>query len=307
MHTYDSCARMENMNPEKMAMNNLDKRNRIDAIKSTAEKLLPLHSHIQGIIEMISIHPENFRSCYDAQTIANDRKYVERRKRQFDTESHHAGPNGLTLGEVRKLAEVLEYQILNGINVGKWLPACTAIKTSEYDDIANGVDLVVSYKNGSGSGHMGLGVDISFSHNLQTKFQRIKEEIDLYDGRDNFLGEVKYFSDRTTGHRKGLTGIPRVVAALDLGVMEDLSRLHDGGPGHIARHTLVMEMEHQLAVFADYAKKKNPMCFGQIRRAQNLMTGISTVLESENVLRDSQYEKNNKIQDSIEEGLSIFK
>lgn len=225
----------------------------------------------------------------------------------FKEEANHSGPNGLTQGEVRKLAEILEYQIISGINMGKWLPGCTAIKTSEYDDIKNGMDLVLSYGQGGQSSHMGLGVDISFSHNLDKKFKRIKNEIDNYDGEHNVLGEVKYFSDRKTGNRTGLSGIPRVVAALDIGVMEDLSKIKDGGAGHIARHTLIREMEAQLAVFADYAREKNPLCLDTIMRAQNLMHTMSTMLRSEDTLHNSEYSKNNKMQDAVERGLSIFR
>lgn len=295
------------MNPEQAAIRNIDGQKRIDEIKVTAEKLLPMHTHLKEVMEMMSIHPENFGNCYDRSEINSDQQYVARMNKIFQGQAHERGPNGLTQGEVRKLAELLEYQIISGINIGKWLPGCTAIKTSEYDDIKNGVDLVLSYKQGNESGHLGLGVDISFSHNLDKKFQRIKDEIDAYDGVDNMLGEVKYFSDRKAHKRTGLNGIPRVIAALDLGVMEDLGRVKNGGPGHIARHTIVHEMEVQLAVFADYARKHNPLCMDQIMRAQNLMHNMSIVLESENTLRDSEYRKNDKMQDVIEKGLSIFR
>jgi hypothetical protein len=60
------------MNPEKAAMHTIDSRKRIDNIKDTAEKLLPLHTHLEQVMEMIAIHPENFGACYDAETISSD-------------------------------------------------------------------------------------------------------------------------------------------------------------------------------------------------------------------------------------------
>ena len=295
------------MNPESQAIHSLDQRRRMDDIKETAELLLPMHSKIAPLMEKIAIHPDRFEGLYDKEMLASDKRYVVRMKEIFAQEANNKGPNGLTNGEVRNLAEILEYQIINGINVGKWLPLCTATKTSEYDDIKNGVDLVLTYENQESISHLGMGVDITFSHNLDKKFKRIKDEIDNYDADENLLGTVKYFHDRKTGNRSELASVPRVVVALDLGVMKDLSRVKEGGKGHIARHAIVTDMEHQLSVFSDYARENNPLCLDQIMRAQNFMRTMAGLLESEHTLEDSGYSKNIKMQDALERGLSIFR
>lgn len=295
------------MNSEQAAINTLDRQTRKDNIKGTVEKLLPQHPRIESIMQKIAINPESFSSPHDDAMIASDMKYVARRKSQFAQEAGNAGPNGLTQGEIKKLAEILEYEVIKGINMGGWLPYCNAIKTSEYDDIANGVDLVVAFQKGQESSHLGIGVDISFSQNLNGKFQRIKDEIDNYDAEDNQLGTVRYFRSKQTEQRSELLGLPRVVAALDLGVIEDLMHVKNGGPGHIAQHTLITEMEHQLAVFSDYASKHNPLCLDQIMRAQNFIHTISLHLHSAEHIKNSEYTKNRKIQEAIEEGLSLFR
>ncbi len=295
------------MNPERAAMKTIDRENRGDHIKATAEKLLPLHPQIERIMKKIAVKPEDFSSPFDDEMIADDRRHVEKMKKKIREHDKNPGAGGLTFGEVSKLAEVLEYQVIKGINVGKWLPYCKAIKTSEYDDIINGIDLVVAFTKGEKSDHLGIGVDISFSQNLKGKFQRIKDEIDQYDAEDNHLGTVRYFPSAQTGERSPLLDVPRVVAALDLGVMEDLARVKDGGPGHIAQHAIITEMERQLSVFADYAQKKNPLCLDQIMRAQNFVHLISQHLQSEEQLQSSEYGKNIKIQEAIEDGLSLFR
>jgi hypothetical protein len=156
---------------------------------------------------------------------------------------------------------------------------------------------------------MGMGIDVSFSHNLQKKFQRIKDEIDAYDGKDNRLGRVKYFASEKMGFRGELSGLPRVVAALDTEIIEDLARTKNNNIGvHMARHEIILEMEHQLAVFADYARKlKKTECMDHIMRAQNFVRKVSLHLESERTAKDSGYNKNRKINDAVEEGLSLFR
>lgn len=295
------------MNPENAAMRSLDRRKRIDEIEQAARKLLPLHKQIAPLMEKIAIHPSGFENLYDREVMASDAHYVEHMKKIFAAQANEAGPNGLTKGEIRDLAEILEFQIIRGINEANWLPYVTAMKTAEYDDIKNGVDLVLIYEKGLQMGHMGMGVDISFSHNLRNKFQRIKDEIDAYDGEHDQFGVVKYFHNRQTGYRGELSGLPRVVAALDVGTMEDLAHVKGGGPGHIAQHTIVSEMEHQLAVFADYARKNNPLCLDQIMRAQNFMHTLNDHFQSDEKLMSSEYRKNEKVQDAIEEGLSLFR
>lgn len=300
------------MDPERAAMNSLDRRSRGEDIRATADKLLPMHAKIAPMMEKMSAHPENFSELHDAETIASDLRYVARMKRKFAETEHQKAAGGLTEGEVRNLAEVAEFLIIRGINVGKWIPSFTAFKTAEVDDIGRGIDMVLIADGsiigeGKPDAYLGMGVDVSFSHNLENKFQRIKDEIDNFDADQNDLGVVRYFHNRKTGVRRELHDLPRVVAALDLGVMEDLARSKDNGKGHAARHAIILEMERQLAVFADYAKEHNPLCLYPIARAQYIVHKISLVTKSREVFGDSGYGKNAKMEAAIERGLALFR
>ncbi len=296
------------MNPEQSAIRNLDSQTRMDKIRDTTNLLLPLHDKIAPVMKQIAIKPEQLADLYGEDMLRRDAEYVQTRNLQFKSGENQVVADGLTSGEVRKLAEVLEYQIIRGINIGNWIPFCSAIKTSEYDDIANGVDMVMEFQKSQQLGHLGLGIDISFSHNLHNKFQRIKNEIDAYDGARNRLGTVKYYQSHQTGIRGELSGLPRSVIALDIGVIEDLARTKGTGmANHMAKHTIITEMEQQLAVFADYAHKHNRRCYEQIMRAQNFMRVISEHTKSQQTLADSGYEKNRKVQEAIERGLDLFR
>jgi hypothetical protein len=298
------------MNPEHAAMHTIDSNRRIDDIKKTVNLLLPLHERIHAAMEGIAINPEQLRDLYK-DSVDHDHAYVEKRHAAFKETEHKQVIYGLTEGEVRKLAEILEYQIIRGINIGGWIPLCKAHKTCEYDDIANGVDLVLEHRNlqEDQTGYIGMGIDVSFSHNLTKKFQRIKDEIDAYDGKAHRLGRVKYFESKRMGFRGELSGMPRVVAALDTGIIEDLARQKNDRIGeHMARHEMILEMEHQLAVFADYAARtEKHECLEYIMRAQNFIRRVSLHLESNKYVQESGYGKNRKIKEAVEEGLSLFR
>ena len=60
-----------------------------------------------------------------------------------------------------------------------------------------GMDGIIEFTPPGQVGHLGLGIDVSFSHNLQSKFERAKKEIDTYNDdpndNENKLGQIKYF------------------------------------------------------------------------------------------------------------------
>lgn len=295
-------------NPESAAAYNLDRRNRADNIEDTARLLLPLHASCARQLEKIAIKPSDFADLYSRKSIMDDHDYVDRRKREFNAGSHEKmGSHGeLTKGEVKQLSEILEYQIIRGINVEGWIPFTTVMKTADADDIGRGVDGVLEFSKGVVSGQAGLSIDVSFSHDLDSKFRKIKKDIDEFDGDRNRLAVVKYFKSNQSGFRGELSGIPRVVIALDIGVMEDLARSKDV-KGHIAKHIVISEITQQLEVFKKYAEKENPGCVLPIERALRFMSVIQTELKSQETLEQSEYLKNRRINEAIGRNLEMFK
>ncbi|OIP77115.1 MAG: hypothetical protein AUK16_02525 [Parcubacteria group bacterium CG2_30_44_11] len=306
------------MNPEMAAINNLDSRKRGDDIKDTLDLLLPIYPKVAQIMDKISIKRADFIDLYGEESINRDNAYVAKREAQFAAEANDAGPNGLTKGETKKIGTIAEFQLIRGINMGMWLPGMCAQKTDPADDIGGGFDSVLEYHSEHTSSHIGLGVDVSFSHNLQDKYRRAKDDIDKFgttttdtSGRTtlNQLGKVKYYKSKESGFRGELTGLPRTVVALDLGIIEDLARTKNNNQlrVHIAKHTVILQIEHQLAVYADYAEKVNPACLDKILRAQTLIKMISKVTNSHEIVKQSGYHKNDQIEEAIDRGLALFR
>lgn len=302
------------MSPEQAAINSLDRRTRGQEIARSAERLLPIYEQVHRYMDKVRIQPESLlipddpNDLYTPEMIARDNKEVERLKAEFAARDRMPGPNGLTMGQVRQLSEISEFQVLRGLNAGNWMPYCRGIVPSEFDDYKNGMDMVVEFAppNADQANHFGMGIDVSFSHDLLGKFERIKREIDNFDGEKNRLGVVKYF--KSPGNRGELNGIARVVGALDLPVLEDLSRTkNDRLRGHIAGHTLVTDMERQLETFTDYAMEANPAAVPNLERARRTVSALSSHMHSAEAVENSDYQKNRDVEEAINEGLSIFK
>ncbi len=133
----------------------------------------------------------------------------------------------------------------------------------------------------------------------------IKDEIDAYDGKDNKLGKVVYYQSEQSGIRAELSGLPHVVVAIDIDVLDDLVQSRDQ-KNHIIRHIIITEIIEQLHVFAEYAQRVNPACVPNFTHALRLLTIIQNELQSEQTLEESEYFKNRKMNQRLSQGLEIF-
>jgi hypothetical protein len=296
------------MNPENAAIRNLDRRNRPDEIKEVAELLLKNADKVKERLDEISFDPKKFEDLYTSAGVEGDLHYVSKMKEIFDQSAGHEVTEGLTERDVKELSERVEYEVIRGINVGQWFDGVGAYKTAEFDDIANGVDVVLEIQDGNNFGQLGLGIDITFSHNVEKKFQRIKDEIDRYDGDANRLGRVKYFDSPNTGTRGELNNLTRAVIAIDLPMLKDMAGKKDAASlhSHISRHVTLLEMQQQLQVFLQYAQATNPSASKPIQRASDFINGLVDRLNSEVRLEQSEYTKNRRADDAIVRGLKLF-
>ncbi len=296
------------MNPEQAAIFNLDRRKRPDDIRDTADALLKNSEKVRERLDEIAFKPEDFSDLYSEQNVEKDLAYVADMKRIFKANSANEIAPGLTEGDVKRLSERVEYEVIRGINVGQWFEGVGAYKTSDYDDIANGVDVVLEMQEGASYGHLGMGVDITFSQNIDKKFKRIKDEIDAYDGEKNRLARVKYFDSSRTGMRGELHSLVRAVIAVDLPMLKDMTAVKEAESlhGHISKHVTLLEIQHQLDIFLKYAHVKNPAAAKPIERASVFIATLVDRLSSEAKLSQSEYTKNRRADDAINTCLAMF-
>lgn len=219
----------------------------LDKSFETRPAMISAHERVLKTFEEDAIHPEEFSDLYGREVINHDLASVERIKSNF-------GP----ADRAKFASEIMEGIIYDQSERSNWLgPHAHTIKTSEFDDIINGVDLVVEFDEPEMSRrHLALAVDATFgSRNLEKKFSRIKAEID--SGK---LGSIKYFRSQNGNYRGELSQVPRVVTGIDQEHLLDLAGIWNQGLNkelavHPAQRLVLAQIAQQLKTFAAYAER----------------------------------------------------
>ena len=150
-------------------------------IKTGEEKLSEAESRVYEILvprHMASaIKMEEFSDLY-GERIKKDKALLEERKKGF-SETYGA-----------KRGKILEAILNEQIELNNWLgQEALTIIPSEFDDIINGVDVVVEFEREEGFKHMALGLDMTSSANeIRRKLFEARKHILKGD-----LTQIKYF------------------------------------------------------------------------------------------------------------------
>ncbi len=227
-----------------------------------------------------------FEGLYDANMLTEDARYVERMEEKFKRDEN---PDA---AHFHRRAELLEAITWDEIGHDNWLGReAKPITASRYDDIKNGVDLIVEFfkkeKANELDSRMGLSVDVTSNvSSLEEKLGRIKSDI-----QDGHMAYIKYFVS-SQGARQEVPNVPKVVVGTDAASIKELSLLRleihglsralkenqkSGGLSpesikstesrlreaksklakHRAQFLFLNEMELQLRIFADFATRNN--------------------------------------------------
>lgn len=196
-----------------------------------------------------AINPSDFGDIYNPLAIKADKDRIHQLKEQV-----------FELGSSKIAADILEGIIYEQIELADWFgPYAHTIKTSEFDDIVHGVDLIVEMSEPERSAsHLALGVDATFgSQTIQKKFTRIKRDID-----DDRLAKIKYFQSSDGRFKGQLTQVPRIVLGVDRTALLSLARMWTEGKKaelgtHPVQDLLLKQARSQLVTFASYAKSRH--------------------------------------------------
>jgi hypothetical protein len=220
-------------------------------IASVAERLSQTQYELaHSGIEQYKIEMDDFRVLYGDESIERDEAYVRDRQEKFKTKEQEVSADRLTNGEIRRVSECAEYLIIEGINRG-WYLDSRAVKTTDYDDIANGIDFIFERQKGHDPAtHLGLAVDITCARSMDEKMISIKKAIDT-----GTLSKIKYFK---SGNFKGeLSDIPKVIAAVDVFTVERMFKELGQGAEiktHHMRFIMLQQFELQLEAYEKYAQ-----------------------------------------------------
>ncbi len=232
-----------NLNPDK----NIERFERDFLIENAFEEA-------KKVLKAGQINPDVFDK-YDKEMIKKDREFVARMEEKF---KKTATPEQIM---ATKLSTILEAIVYEQTELSNWLGEDVfTIKTSRFDDIKNGVDVIAEFverkeeKVKSIRGHLGLAFDVTFSNDISDKLKRIKNEID-----DGHLATVKYFVSENMGFKGEFADIPRVIMSVDGKTVNDLAELWLEEKKKLAFHPIQIQILEetfvQLKVFKEYAER----------------------------------------------------
>lgn len=240
--------------------------------KKLEEKLTleQINKKAEEILQEDTINPDDFIDLYGKDNIREDKEYVRKMENTFKVDS----PEQL---EINKLATIFEAIIYEHTELSNWFgPDAFTIKSSRYDDIKNGVDSIVEFRESDyAASYLALAIDVTFSADVEKKFERIKKEIE-----EGELSKIKYFVSEHMNVRGELAKIPRVVIGAESKTVKNLAELwieeknKDLGI-HPIQFQVLEEAITQLETFKHYAEKVNrPEIAGVYHKTLNLVKKI---------------------------------
>ena len=205
-------------------------------------------------------------------------------------------------------ADILEAILFEHIEQSNWLgDGVRTIKTSRYDDLKNGVDLIVEFAETMDQFlHMGLAVDVTFGETkLKVKIQEVKNAI-----LKGSLTKIKYFESERSPY-KGLYGeLPMVVIGVDRPHLVDLARIwiDDDQKGKFAAHPvqklILHQISQQLMTFSRFAEEHGRSKIAAMYRRQ--LAVIQRHLAQKKDINAVAYEESDGVGRGIRNQLELF-
>ncbi len=241
-----------------------------------------------------SIKSKDFVYLYGEENVSKDDAEVARLEAGF---SH---------GPEKQAADVLEAIMLLG-ELNNWFGQnAETIKTSDFDDYINGVDMVVEFNERLKSFYrLGLAVDVTYSPGkVREKFERIKKEIEA-----GSLATIKYFPSEKEDFRGEKRNVPRVVVGIEWDTIAELAGLWERKEykklaDHPAQRSILEEARLQLKKFSEYAKKIGEDDLATIFERD--LAIIESILAGKKNIGEKTF-SSDKIFQSIEKELDSFK
>ena len=155
--------------------------------------------------------------------------------------------------------KILEAIIFQHGELSNWFGEnASTIKTNDWDDFVNGIDIVVEFgpdEESASHHHLALGIDATFSkRELEHKLSEIIKKI-----QRGSLPTITYFHSEETDYTGELRQVPTIIIAADEKSIDGLTDLWMSSQNsELARHPfqlqILYEAQEQINFFIEYAK-----------------------------------------------------
>jgi hypothetical protein len=151
-----------------------------------------------------------------------------------------------------QLAHVFEMIMFDQGESAEWFgPNCYFIKTSDYDDYINKIDMVAEFEEDDAVSRMGMALDVTFGHDISKKVDKIISDI-----KQGKSGQVDYFESEVSDMRGQLLNVPRVVVGADVDTVRELTNMWmENSSADMAKHPVQFQFLDQIIRQCDYFSK----------------------------------------------------
>ena len=223
-------------------------------MKKIERETLIMDAYRKAALIFKPVDMNEFVSTYGASKIEEDKATVEELRAVFRKDHENDDED---TKNIHRIAKIFEMIFFDQAGDSKWLGKdVKTAQVSRFDDLKNGVDSVVEFTPDGNYSVLALAVDITSSHELNRKFNRIKNEIDA-----GILPELAYFKSKAFNFMGRKFNIPRVVIGADKRTLFDLmekwlEKDKTALAEHIIQVIIMEEIIEQLEVFIKYAESK---------------------------------------------------
>lgn len=202
-------------------------RNRFESFEAEYDKEKNYKTILEYGENIEAPDPKDFKGIYPPGEIGKDLNYLRLTKKRIEEDNSQLDTIEKGIQEDnRKRSECLEIILTDQVYDGDWFggEAMTS-KTSKYDDIRNGVDMVVEFDKEE-TERMALAIDASTASNIRVIEDKIKNNLEKLRNKEH-LQEVKYFKsqirdDKGEYYQGGLTDLVPVVVGADKDNVDNL-------------------------------------------------------------------------------------
>ena len=263
------------------------------SILDNLDNQLLLAKKLQGVYDsrpdmksfLGAMYGTKFEENYTQEQIEKDEAYAIKKRAEFDETNSSFGRENLDRAEGGfQLSEMMQAMIVDRLNK-HWFKECKAIMTSDYDDIAVGIDAVMKHERG---GYLGAAFDFTVTNQDKKVYEKLTREWDK-NIRGGKILTVKYFEDPDT-KEKGKILVPKFIIGASKKDVEELASAYlsddaEALENHPFKYIMLLQIEEQLQTVLDYYETQDDpsLAFAktQYERIQTLMRSMRNEIHAD--------------------------
>ena len=233
-------------------------------------RLREAYHRAETILAESAIDMDAFIDPYGAENVQRDKDYIQKVERspQFIPPSEDA--------------LLLEAVMADQIELSDWMgPETFTQKTSRFDDIVNGTDLIAELKEHRA--HLGLAINVTFgASQIGRKLSKIRGHL-----LDNRMGTIKYFLSENSDFQGRLMRIPQIVVGVEEKIVREL-----GVAWITKQHKILAEHPIQKLIITEIVSQLDAqIAFAQANHLEQ--STLATLTRTREIMGSILKEKNN--------------